>query len=328
MKNQEVIYSNSYEKRTSVINGNQTQTYYTYDSVMRRMTNLKTINPNGELLKLAYTYDSVGNITSITNSGLNPYTQTYTYDDVYQLDSAYGNWTDNYTPITYSLNMTYSPAGRIINKGLRGKRADNNGTYILDYNNTYSYNFPNNPYAVNRITNSLNGKRESFSWDVKGNMISHRSDLNSWKERFLCWTEDNRLQAVKDYSMGAYYNYDAAGERNLKLTGGIINVTQNGQSVYAPVFDQQTLYASALVTVNDKGYTKHYFEEGKRICSKIGSGELKDVFNPVPIMKNSYEEQRDIQVEGIHTTYSQCMNISPYIKNGNLGNVSDLELMM
>ncbi len=295
---------------------------------MRRMTNLKTRNPNGDLLKLAYTYDSVGNITSITNTGLNPYTQTYTYDDVYQLDSAYGNWTDNYTPITYSLNMTYSPAGRIINKGLRGKRADNNGTYILDYNNTYSYNFPNNPYAVNRITNNLNGKRESFSWDVKGNMISHKSDLNSWKERFLCWTEDNRLQAVKDYSMGAYYNYDAAGERNLKLTGGIINVTQNGQSVYAPVFDQQTLYASALVTVNDKGYTKHYFEEGKRICSKIGSGELKDVFNPVPIMKNSYEEQRDIQVEGIHTTYSQCMNISPYIKNGNLGNVSDLELMM
>ena len=134
----------------------------------------------------------------------------------------------------------------------------------------------------------------------------------------LCWTEDNRLQAVKDNKMGAYYNYDAAGERNLKLTGGIINVTQNGQSVYAPVFDQQTLYASALVTVNDKGYTKHYFEEGKRICSKIGSGELKNVFDPVPKIEKSYEEQRDIQVEGIHTTYSQCMDISPYIKNGNL----------
>jgi RHS repeat-associated protein len=314
----EDITYDEYEQRTAVINGNQTRTYYTYDPVMRRMTNLKTVNQNGNLLKLAYTYDSVGNITNIKNTGINPYTQTYTYDDVYQLDSAYGNWTDNYTPITYNLNMTYSPAGRIIGKSLSGLRIDNTSTYSLNYNNTYSYNFTNNPYAVNRITNSLNGKIESFSWDVKGNMIRHRSDLNSWKERFLCWTEDNRLQAVKDNKMGAYYNYDAAGERNLKLTGGIINVTQNGQSVYAPVFDQQTLYASALVTVNDKGYTKHYFEEGKRICSKIGSGELKNVFDPVPKIEKSYEEQRDIQVEGINTTYSQCMDISPYIKNGNL----------
>ena len=89
-------------------------------------------------------------------------------------------------------------------------------------------------------------------------------EQNNTYYRYLCWTEDNRLQAVKDPYMGAYYNYDASGERNLKLTGATVDVTQNGQLVNIPVLDQQTLYASALVTVNDKGYTKHYFEEGKK----------------------------------------------------------------
>ena len=93
----------------------------------------------------------------------------------------------------------------------------------------------------------------------------------------FCWTEDNRLQAVKDDKMGAFYNYDASGERNLKLTGGTMDVTQNGHTMNVPVLDEQTLYASALLTINDKGYTKHYFEEGKRICSKIGSGGFRDL---------------------------------------------------
>ena len=134
----------------------------------------------------------------------------------------------------------------------------------------------------------------------------------------LCWTEDNRLQAVKDNKMGAYYNYDAQGERNLKLTGGTINITQNGQNIYVPVLDQQTLYASALVTVNDKGYTKHYFEEGKRICSKIGSGELRNVDDWIGHMGMNYEEQRSIQFDGVTKTYEQCMNITPHVKNRNL----------
>ena len=33
-----------------------------------------------------------------------------------------------------------------------------------------------------------------------------------------------------------------------------------------------TLYASALITFNKGGYTKHYFEGTNRVCSKIGGG--------------------------------------------------------
>lgn len=143
-------------------------------------------------------------------------------------------------------------------------------------------------------------------------------EQNNTYYRYLCWTEDNRLQAVKDPYMGAYYNYDASGERNLKLTGATVDVTQNGQLVNIPVLDQQTLYASALVTVNDKGYTKHYFEEGKRICSKIGNGGLQEVQSLVDEFVLSYEDQQVYVKDGIVKTFDKCMGITPKIKTQNL----------
>ena len=205
----------------------------------------------------------------------------------------------------------------------------------MDYVNTYRYGSNGNPYALNSIVDTKNGITYKFHWDSKGNMIAQDDDKTRI-QRYLCWTEDNRLQAVKDNEMGAYYNYDASGERNLKLTGGTINITQNGQSIYAPVLDQQTLYASALVTVNDRGYTKHYFEEGKRICSKIGSGELKNISNLSTLIYNRppqgvtlpgtdtnslkyrYGNEIEAQRQGVLKTYEECIHIHPFVKNKDL----------
>ena len=60
-------------------------------------------------------------------------------------------------------------------------------------------------------------------------------------------------------------------QRDLKITGATVSVSQNGNSVNAPVFDRQTLYASPLITITDKGYTKHYFVEGERFLTNCGS---------------------------------------------------------
>ena len=114
--------------------------------------------------------------------------------------------------------------------------------------------------------------------------------------------------------MGAFYNYDASGERNLKLTGGTVDVTQNGTSVNTPVLDQQTLYASALVTINDKGYTKHYFEEGKRICSKIGSGELQGIHILVDPLSGDIPRLLAESDNLIIKSFDECLGITPMIK--------------
>ena len=106
---------------------------------------------------------------------------------------------------------------------------------------------------------------------------------------------------------------DAAGERNYKLVGATISVSQNGNSVNAPVFDQQTLYASPLITITDKGYTKHYFEEGNRICSSIGSGGFSNIFQHTsPIVSDLKEINRKTNQNAINT-YKNNIGVTPYI---------------
>ncbi len=309
---------NEYEQRINVYNGYNTETHYKYDPLMLRMTNLITTNPNGNILELNYGYDGVGNITKIDNVGLNPYHQEYSYDATNRLNTASGNWYNN-NQINYDLSMNYSPCGRILSKTLGGNKYDNSNIPIsMDKDFAYDYN-TNNPYSVDHIYDGVNGKDEYFNWDVKGNMIIHQSPQWNDDKRYLCWTEDNRLQAVKDPNMGAYYNYDASGERNLKLTGSVVNVTQNGTSTYIPFLEQQTLYASALVTVNDKGYTKHYFEDGKRICSKIGSGYLQGVSNLSTPIEGDYQIIRDqISLKGVIETFGKCMDQEVAIKTQDL----------
>ena len=102
-------------------------------------------------------------------------------------------------------------------------------------------------------------------------------------------------------------------QRDLKLTGATISVSQNGNSVNAPVFDQQTLYASPLITITDKGYTKHYFEEGNRICSSIGSGGFSNIFQHTsPIVSDLKEINRKTNQNAINT-YKNNIGVTPYI---------------
>src|SRR5690554_2434455 len=132
-------------------------------------------------------------------------------------------------------------------------------------------------------------------------------------------TEDNRLQAVQDNNLGAYYGYDSQGERGLKLTGPTIQVNVNGYTYQVSALKEQTLYASPLITINDKGYTKHYFEEGKRICSKIGSGELRDINKLVNHMEMNYEDQLTTQYEGIKDGNRGCIGGGWFdLENNNL----------
>ena len=106
--------------------------------------------------------------------------------------------------------------------------------------------------------------------------------------------------------MKAYYNYDDAGERNLKLTGVRALAIQNGNVININSIREQTLYASSLVTVNDKGYTKHYFEEGKRICSKIGNGKLTNVGSSVTPIEGTYANRLKYIKEEINKSFDMC----------------------
>ncbi len=312
-----VIYDRD-DKRVKEEYGNGTKTRYVYEPLMQRMDSLITIDSLGlNLLKDKYTYYNTGDIQQIRNTGIDPYTHTYTYDKDHQLTAATGSGTWDLQTIPYNLSMTYSPSGKITDKNLSGQRKDNSGTYPINYCNSYKYYNTNNPSLVRDISDAISGKVDHIEWDVKGNIAIYDKPYDNNK-RYLCWTEDNRLEDMKDYKMGAYYNYNASGERNLKLTGNTVDITQNGVITNIPVLDQQTLYASALITVNDKGYTKHYFEEGKRICSKIGGGKLNLTGTINPINANMYTSLLKGFPATIQKSFNICIGIEPQVKNQDL----------
>jgi putative lipase involved disintegration of autophagic bodies len=117
------------------------------------------------------------------------FVQNYAYDNAYRLINADGDW-DNGT-LGYNLDMSYSAAGRIEHKVMTSSRMNQSGIYNVAYDNLYNYGFNGNPYALERLDKTMTGSIEDFAWDEKGNMTySNFKDIS----RYLCWTEDNRLQ--------------------------------------------------------------------------------------------------------------------------------------
>ena len=276
------IRYNRFELRDTVFYGNGAWTEYAYDTLQR----LKTLKSHtssgagtGELMQdIVYEYDHVGNITEISNTagrlanGLgNRFYSHYTYDDLYRLTGSDGWWDGE--DLAYQTQMSYLPNGRIERKYTDALVLTQTGTsntlQAVHYDNRYHYNFS----QPNTLSHIDTGSDQEFQWDAKGNMtkqINHTGNRN----RYLCWDEQNRLLGVVDEKHLSYYQYDANGERTLKLTGEPVVQNVSGQRQYIYPLTHPTLYASPYIVCNDKGYTKHYYAESERIASRIGGGGL------------------------------------------------------
>ena len=321
----EILYDH-FGQRTQVIDGDGVKTTYDYNPATRRLAHLMnySIVTRETLQDNLYYYDAVGNIDSIRDNGRNHRLQTYKYDDANRLVGSTGSMTQEYStalPYSYGSGYKYSPAGRFLNKHVKSDRlSTSQGPRHVAYDNTYFYTHPDNPYAITHIQDPY-GAQYNFHWDAKGNMV-HADGGNPYSDRRLCWTEDNRLQAFMERGdeggIAAYYNYSADGERNIKLTSPRLNIQQNASLFNNPPLVYPTLYASSLITLTPKGYTKHYFEEGRRICSKLGGGmrgnvTVEEIDSRVGEMASSYEKQYHTQNDGIRHTFHDCIGADPQI---------------
>ena len=79
--------------------GNGTTTRYTYDSRNYRLKTLRTVKSSTVLQNLGYTFDTAGNVTSLTDPRHG--TQTFAYDDLNRLTQATGG----YGTHTYAYNQ-------------------------------------------------------------------------------------------------------------------------------------------------------------------------------------------------------------------------------
>ncbi len=288
------IRYNPFEQKESVHYGNGTVTYYSYD-VLLRLSHLRSVCADGTMQDIDYDYDEVSNISKIVNyAGVLPtglggtYSGQFTYDNLYRLAYADGNWHGNNT-LYYETSMEYEKNGRISRKVLY---ADTwlDGNYTTEnYDNEYYYVNSGQPNTLSTI----NEDQQSFEWDLKGNMVFHYNGHSGYN-RSLCWDEQNRLLGVKDDEQRlSYYLYDANGDRTCKFTGEYAVQNQSGQWHYYYLLNSPTLYASPYLVTNKKGYTKHYYAESERIASRIGGGGLQDLhkgFETYPDMVSSHKE--------------------------------------
>lgn len=318
------IHYDEFDQRTIEVDGNGIESHYSYNPLNRRLVNLVDYsNPMGTVLQdNNYDYDAVGNIISIVDNGLNQRSQDFTYDAQYRLIHSKGSLNLGFDAVYYDNYYKYSPAGRLINKSVSSTRANNiMGVYPMDYDNDYEYGNPDNPYATDHIHDNM-GNDHDLEWDADGNLI-HSTTHMPFVAQHHCWTEDNRLQAYSrisddDGNMAAWYNYNAGGDRNFKLTTPQTRMRQNADVFRSgAALAYPTLYASSLVTVNKNGYTKHYFEGSRRVCSKIGGGfasvDQQYTDSQMPEIDESYFEQYVAQNENLMTTFSECLGVNPQL---------------
>ena len=145
--------------------GNNVETRYTYDPYRRWLSAINTRNGyNTTFQNLQYSFDRVGNVLSITNQARNV-SQSFQYDDLYQLVKAHGFSDDQNKKNEYLQSYTYDTIGNMIKKtSYNHLTPGNEMPNILNYTFNYSYN-GTRPHAPDQIGNW------TYSYDANGNVI-------------------------------------------------------------------------------------------------------------------------------------------------------------
>jgi RHS repeat-associated protein len=121
--------------------GTGVRTTHTYDATDRQLVNLRSQLPDGYRFQdISYDYDNVGNVLQLRNQVALPHgkpvggpsKQTYTYDDLYRLTSARGEYTyaDNKLD-RYFLDMSYDTIHNMLTKDQRHEIVVNPGTSAM-----------------------------------------------------------------------------------------------------------------------------------------------------------------------------------------------------
>ena len=243
-----------YGQRTFLEYGNGNITTYTYNQERRWLETLKTQNPRSgtTLQNLTYSFDTVGNVLSRSEvTSRYSTSQNYTYDALYQLTAARGNYTERSVGIEnwreqYTQSFSYDGLGNITAKSSTQNRFPESDEGSLNYNLDYEYD-ENKPYQPKKIGEMY------YAYDPNGNTIEESiipagqsrpgEDPNLTRigkvriadqgfglvnnlrytsgpyRRMFIWDEENRLKKVQDPSVTVQFLYDADGIRTVKKSG-------------------------------------------------------------------------------------------------------------
>lgn len=291
-----------FESKVYLKYGNGTEMSYSFDEQRRRLQVLQATTASGNpILNNRYSYDPVSNITGIINntpaqSGKlgGRASQKYTYDNLYRLIGASGQYEGAKDTASYNLEMAYDNLYNIVGKKLSFRDTSRS------YQQAYLYGGAT-PHQATQIG------AKKCSYDLNGNLTTFGST-----EYF--WDEENRLMGVLDQGRLSEYTYDAGGERVIKSSGGMQGTWLNG----APAGtinhrDNYTVYVSPYLVCRRTGFTKHIYMEGERIVSKMGEGNFTNISFPQSALTAGGVNyvQRAAQLKQDRVSYYASLGISP-----------------
>ncbi|MDI2124976.1 SpvB/TcaC N-terminal domain-containing protein [Yinghuangia seranimata] len=285
--------------------GNGVRTTYTYDAEDRRLATLKSVAPNSATFQnLGYTYDNLGNITALTNdvpqggSIGGPSSRTFGYDDLSQLTSSSGQYTDKNNQLDkYTVTLGYDSINNTTSKSQRhevtggtpafppggsgggaagpiepvddpSNAADVQDRTSYDYAYTYADGKAHAPGAVGPITQA---------YDANGNLTDTVNTAAGGKRRQYVWDEENRLVCNQDTAAATVtqnpsgctnattgYIYDDKGNRVVKNGGGLAlypntNYSERDGTGYKHVFVGDTRLVTKTVAASGPEDTQSYF---------------------------------------------------------------------
>lgn len=267
-----------FEQRVFLKYGNGTSTHYQYEPGRRRLSAMQVANAAGRtFMDNTYAYDPMSNILSIRNTGPalhlqlgGPAEYNFVYDALYRLSEADGRWQGFNRRDSFSLSLEYDNLHNINRKNQMHWR-DTVLQGATTYDNIYEYE-GGQPHAPSRIGGRL------YAYDANGNQLGWRGE-NFPGNRQIIWDEENRIMGVSDEGYISRYTYDASGERAIKSHGGVQGVFINAAPAGVVNHrDNYTAYVSPYLVAREHSFAKHYYVEGQRIASKLGTGKFNNKF--------------------------------------------------
>ncbi|MFC4122900.1 SpvB/TcaC N-terminal domain-containing protein [Nonomuraea zeae] len=317
-----------FDQRVLLVAGNGTETRYTYDDEDRRLSRLQATLPTGYAFQnLAYDYDEVGNLTSARNETQppgpldqsrlgGPSTQSFTYDNLYRLTSAHGEYavSANKTD-SYLLSMSYDTLHNLTAKSQRHViTIGDAGHEQVQGRTTYSqtYDFTSRPHAPETIG------ADRLRYDADGNLVDRVTETSGGPRRQQIWDEDNRLACVHDNAKNetlpqtpascdqpgkppsVRFRYDDQGGRSVKDGAQTVlypnqNYTARNQTEFKHVFVGTTRLVTKTAKSGNSYEKDQFYYHGDRLGSTgfgtDAAGKLAEHVNYFPTGETWVDER-------------------------------------
>ncbi|MEM8583572.1 MAG: SpvB/TcaC N-terminal domain-containing protein [Bacteroidota bacterium] len=258
--------------------GNGSGEQYTYAPNTKRLSSLQHTGMSGDLQQWQYTYDNQGNILT-ANQQIGPNatgvggasSQTFTYDELHQLETANGDWQLSNDIESYTYAATYGQSYNIESQQLLRTR---NGDTLSNRSRNWNYRYDESyPHRLSEV-----GGRQ-FTYDHNGNQLAYAGENGSYRYEQNRWDEEDRLMSYSDNGELYYFTYDATGERVIESRGRQSGVfTDGAPSGFINHSDNFRAHPSRYLTVDKDGFTKHYYADEDRIASRRGTGEFNNYY--------------------------------------------------